>query len=484
MIGRLARKSWETFASRTMKSDFYFSALFFTREKLIRSYLRRVQHSVRRKLLQVVLSPKKLHAVPLTSLASVGFIRAETSKEETNEEKLYELQEKLASKFISTEELKGAIEMLAEMSSKEGKDFQDGDSEWNLVMDKENIKVWRKCRPNSSICHYRCYGKVPDVAACAFFKVQFEDQLKKSADKAIKVLDTSPVDLNMANQSLDKGETETETKSAQIPPMKGLDRVHWVHAFPFPLKARSYRYFRRATYDEEKNAFVVISKADPKEASSETGKNDYVEITEYYSCMAIRPLEGKSVGDLGLEYVLSYTDDQQIVLPRRFVTAATSDGIPRAIDQICCAAKVLFASNKQACLDAKQEFSSDRSIRNGFATKQNSHYQPHSKSKDEGGNNPKTNFFSKSKSRDSKEPENAKVQEACSQSNTINETASNRMTDSDETCESTATNINIGNSYQEKLKFRLTALYKYCYNYMNKESLIYDEARDDLFHLL
>ena len=86
---------------------------------------------------------------------------------------------------------------------------------------------------------YRCYGKVPDVAACAFFKVQFEDQLKKSADKAIKILDSSPVDLNMAATS--SGENETETNRTNIPPMKGLDRVHWVHAFPFPLKARSYR---------------------------------------------------------------------------------------------------------------------------------------------------------------------------------------------------------------------------------------------------
>ena len=156
MIERLVRKSWETFANRTVKSDVYFSAILFARKKFIRNYFRRFQHSFNRKRLQTVFSPKKQsHAIPLTSLASIGFIRAEVSKEETDEEKVYELQEKLASEFISTDELKSAIEMLSEMSSKEGKDFEDGDSEWNLVMNKEHIKVWRRCIPNSSVCHYR-----------------------------------------------------------------------------------------------------------------------------------------------------------------------------------------------------------------------------------------------------------------------------------------------------------------------------------------
>ena len=202
--------------------------------------------------------------------------------------------------------------------------------------------------------------------------------------------------------------------------------------------------------------------------------------------MAIRPLEGKSVCDLGLEYVLSYTDDQQIVLPRRFVSAATSDGIPRAIDQICCAAKVLFASNKQACLDAKQEFSSDRNIRNSFASRENAHaFQPNAKTSDEGGNNPKTKFFGKSETEESKESENVEVQENSSQSDSETLNVSNKICDSEVVvCESATSNVDIGESYRENLKFRLKALYKQCYNFMNKESLIYDEARDNLFHLL
>ena len=103
--------------------------------------------------------------------------------------------------------------------------------------------------------HIRCYGKVPDVAACAFFKVQFEDQLKKSADRAIKVLQTSPVDLNTAAQIVTEDGIETN-----IPPMKGLDQVHWVHAFPFPLKARSYRLVQRLIFTNASWSTLVSKK--------------------------------------------------------------------------------------------------------------------------------------------------------------------------------------------------------------------------------
>ena len=247
-----------------------------------------------------------------------------------------------------------------------------------------------------------------------------------------------------------------------------------------------FRYLRRATYDEENDAFVIISKANPKGTFAKDAKSEVVEITEYYSCMVIRPLPGKSASDLGLEYVLSYTDDQQIVLPRRFVTAATTDGIPRAIDQICCAAKVLFSSNKKACIDAKEEFSSDPNIRDKSASKDLPGFSKQTKSTEEVGNNPKRSFVDRHSNRNSpKKDEYVKMHKTSQPDLQKHSFLTSETSATVDDCFNVKNEFIDGNKFQETLKLRLNVIYKQCYNFINKnkESLWSDETREDTFYL-
>ena len=109
----------------------------------------------------------------------------------------------------------------------------------------------------------------------------------------------------------------------------------------------------------------------------------------YYSSFVISPIEGaKSTSDLGFEYVLCYVDDPQIVLPNKIVTMATSDGIPRLMNQLGTAAKVVFASDKQSCIEAYEEYSIDPQVRRNFRKRKDE-----SKSKPRGGNDFRSKMF-------------------------------------------------------------------------------------------
>ena len=155
MILRFVRKSWNAFSNTNFKSDIYLRDIFFTHKKFIKGFFRKFQHSLNSKAMQATLNSRKREVITSAAFAPVGFVKAEISKVDAEKEKLYDLQEKLASKFISTKELKDAIKILAQISSNEGADCENGNTEWSLVMNKENIKVWKKCFPNSSVCHYR-----------------------------------------------------------------------------------------------------------------------------------------------------------------------------------------------------------------------------------------------------------------------------------------------------------------------------------------
>ena len=99
---------------------------------------------------------------------------------------------------------------------------------------------------------FRCFAKVTDTASSAYFKVQFEDQMRKQMDKAIKVLTSQPVSLISTDPSATttspreqkckvREQNEYGANSDSHVMSKGFDEVLWVHAFPFPLKSRVYR---------------------------------------------------------------------------------------------------------------------------------------------------------------------------------------------------------------------------------------------------
>jgi len=316
-------------------------------------------------------SKSSIVAISATPFLPFGTVHAETLNEHENP-----ARDRLpVEDYISVGEMRDCVKSFKEVKSSvneieqgviEAKEKSKKKSdEWELIMDKKGMKVWRKPVPNSSLCYYRCFAKVEDTAPSAYFKVQFEDQMRKQMDKGIKVLTSEPVQLHPEQKQTPATFSGEHTSNVMS---KGFDEVLWVHAFPFPLKSRVYRYYRRGAFIPEDNAFVLVSKSidnwDPK--SDPRCPQDAVPVHTYHSTIVISALEGKSTTDLGFEYVLCYVDDPQVVLPNRFLTIATTDGIPKLMDQCTTAAKVLFSSNKQSCFDAHEEYSIDPEVRKAF----------------------------------------------------------------------------------------------------------------------
>ena len=62
--------------------------------------------------------------------------------------------------YISIEEMKKCVKSFRDVktlvdSSGEKEKSQKRDDDWELIMDKNGMKVWRKPVPNSSLCYYR-----------------------------------------------------------------------------------------------------------------------------------------------------------------------------------------------------------------------------------------------------------------------------------------------------------------------------------------
>ncbi|XP_078127772.1 stAR-related lipid transfer protein 7, mitochondrial isoform X2 [Sander vitreus] len=182
---------------------------------------------------------------------------------------------------------------------------------WEVVMEKEGFRVWKRPIPNSHLYEYRVLGSYTDVTPRQFFNVQLDTEYRKKWDALVIKLEVVDRDVGT-----------------------GSEVVHWATHFPYPLYSRDYVYVRRYDVDVENNLMVLVSRAVEHPRVPET--NQFVRVHSYQSKMVIRP--HKSFDENGFDYLLTYSDDPQTVFPRYCVNWMVSSGMPDFLEKLHAAA--------------------------------------------------------------------------------------------------------------------------------------------------
>lgn len=186
--------------------------------------------------------------------------------------------------------------------------------EWELVINREHLKVWRKPISNSSLYEYKVYGTFYDIPAWAFFEVQIDTEYRKKWDKLV-------ISLNMVVQD----------------DRTGCEVIHWVMHYPFPMYSREYVYIRRYHVDPISQTMVLVSKSTEHPCCPINGR--YVRVSRYSSSMVIKPHEAFDKN--GFNYVLTYFDDPQAMIPSPAYSWMATSGVPEFVEQLHQAAIVL-----------------------------------------------------------------------------------------------------------------------------------------------
>ncbi|XP_005812058.1 stAR-related lipid transfer protein 7, mitochondrial isoform X2 [Xiphophorus maculatus] len=182
---------------------------------------------------------------------------------------------------------------------------------WEVVVDKKDIRVWKRQISDSQLYEYRVLGSYNDVTPRQFFNVQLDTEYRKKWDSLVIKLEVVDRDANT-----------------------GSEVVHWATHFPYPLFSRDYVYVRRYDVDEENNMMVLVSRAVQHPRVPET--QEFVRVHSYQSKMVIRP--HKSFDENGFDYLLTYSDDPQTVFPRYCVSWMVSSGMPDFLEKLHTAA--------------------------------------------------------------------------------------------------------------------------------------------------
>ncbi|XP_038820934.1 stAR-related lipid transfer protein 7, mitochondrial isoform X2 [Salvelinus namaycush] len=206
-----------------------------------------------------------------------------------------------------------ALEKVKNLSASSEKEKAAGQVEtgWEVVMEKNNFKVWRRPIEGSHLWEYRVLGSYNDVTPRQFFNVQLDTEYRKKWDALVLKLEVVDRDVNT-----------------------GSEVVHWATHFPYPMYSRDYVYVRRYDVDVENNLMVLISRAVQHPGVPET--QDYVRVHSYQSKMVIRP--HKTFDENGFDYLLTYSDDPQTAFPRYCVSWMVSSGMPDFLEKLHTAA--------------------------------------------------------------------------------------------------------------------------------------------------
>ncbi|KAL3318118.1 StAR- lipid transfer protein 7, mitochondrial [Cichlidogyrus casuarinus] len=209
-----------------------------------------------------------------------------------------------------------------------GQGFVDGN--WDLVLDKNNLKMWRRpidheyVNSQNNLHEYRVIGSLPDVSAQTFLEVQLNLDLRKKWDS--NVVNLEPV----SNES-------------------GTELLHWVSKFPFPMSNREYFFLRRwvlsraeefmcRTKKEKETTkckypimALIASRASFTPTEQSCVKNT-VRVSDYVSTMLVVPQS--QFHDPGMDFYLIYFDDPKLEIPGKTASWITTQVIPRFVDQV------------------------------------------------------------------------------------------------------------------------------------------------------
>ncbi|XP_074642107.1 stAR-related lipid transfer protein 7, mitochondrial-like [Tubulanus polymorphus] len=186
--------------------------------------------------------------------------------------------------------------------------------QWELVIDRENIKLWRRPIQDTYLYEYKVFGRFFDIPAKAFYSVQVDIEYRKQWDRLVIALET-----------VDKDE------------QSGCEVLHWITHYPYPMYSRDYVYIRRHRIDYDKKAMVLISRAVDHPCRPESKK--YVRVKTYSSQMVIKP--HTSFDENGFDYILTYHDDPKAAFPSVAYNWMASTGVPDFVDKLHNAAKTL-----------------------------------------------------------------------------------------------------------------------------------------------
>jgi hypothetical protein len=182
---------------------------------------------------------------------------------------------------------------------------QQAHNAWELVIERDNFKLWRKPHNDNGVYCYKMMGSYKDISAKAFYKTQMDLEYRKKWD---------------ANA--------LELKVIEKDSVTGSEVVYWSHKYPFPMKSRDYVYIRRAQVCE-RNAIVIISRAVEHPGCPEN--SDYVRVKEYVSQTVIIP--HTDIDKEGLDYECTYFDDPNTYIPSACLRLAYR-GVPDFMERL------------------------------------------------------------------------------------------------------------------------------------------------------
>lgn len=209
---------------------------------------------------------------------------------------------------------------------------------WELVINKDHLKVWRKAVENTYLYEYKVFGTYYDIPARAFFRVQVDTDYRKTWDKMVIKLDI-----------VDRHKADAKTES---------EVVHWVMHYPYPMYSRDYVYVRRYMVDDDNKLMVFVSRS--TEHPEVPVHSSYVRVHTYKSQMVIRPHD--SFDDNGFDYVLTYFDDPHAIFPGPAYNWMAASGVPDFVKKLHNAAKALVAMDeeKQNKIMSKESLSASK----------------------------------------------------------------------------------------------------------------------------
>uniref|UniRef100_A0A914VWG0 Phosphatidylcholine transfer protein n=1 Tax=Plectus sambesii TaxID=2011161 RepID=A0A914VWG0_9BILA len=226
---------------------------------------------------------------------------------------------------INDEEMARAADMICDFdrdpqASSAGQDDRSkedsGEATWEMVMNEPNFRVWKRPLPDhSQLYEYKCAGTYHDIPAAAFFMAQLDLDYRRQWDEQVITLDV--IDSDDAT---------------------GTEVVRWITHYPYPMYPREYIYVRRACVDSCRKLMTLSSHA--TEHPGFPASKKHIRVDVYSSNMVIRP--HSDFDQLGMDYVLTYSDDPKAALPSTAYKWMVKYGVPRFVQQIHDAAKTLY----------------------------------------------------------------------------------------------------------------------------------------------
>ncbi|XP_070209959.1 stAR-related lipid transfer protein 7, mitochondrial-like [Littorina saxatilis] len=221
---------------------------------------------------------------------------------------------------VADKELQSALsemeemERLVEHASKSKAKHAAAPEGWELVIDRQHLKVWRRFMEDYNLFEYRVFGSFKDITPMAFYNVQMDLKFWCGWDP----------------QTMEINVVDTDPKSSS-------EIIHWVYKYPYPMLPRDYCYVRRSTVNDQKNRIVIRAKAVPHHKCPEV--NNIVRVHQYQSQLVIEPVS--SFSENGFSFYMTYFDNPQTQLPSMCYNWLASTGVPDFVDRLHKASKVM-----------------------------------------------------------------------------------------------------------------------------------------------